>query len=63
MFKTNSRVLAKACKGTCGRSYFDTIVSDCIDLFQLFDDVLVVFTRSNIVAHLLAGPVLQVPRP
>lgn len=30
VFETDSRVLARACQGVNGRSYFDMIVSDCI---------------------------------
>ena len=33
IFETDSQVLARACKGVDGKSFFHTIVRDCIDLF------------------------------
>ena len=39
VFETDSQVLGRACKGINGRSYFATIVRDCIDLFHHFDEV------------------------
>ncbi|XP_074347677.1 uncharacterized protein LOC141686548 [Apium graveolens] len=56
IFEIDSQILAVACKGRCDRSYFDTLVLECITLFQHFDDVLVVFVRrsANLAAHLLA---------
>lgn len=55
VFETDSQVLARACKGTSGRSYFDTIVRDCIELFQYFEEVLVRFSHrsANRAAHAL----------
>lgn len=45
-----------ALTGNRGRSWFDTIVSDYIELLKHFDDVVVVlaYTFANSVAHLLA---------
>lgn len=37
IFETDSQVLAVACKGRCGRSYFDTQMLECIELFKHFD--------------------------
>ncbi|XP_074352002.1 uncharacterized protein LOC141691163 [Apium graveolens] len=39
VFETDSQILARACQGVSDSSYFHTIVRDCIDLFQYFDDV------------------------
>ncbi|KAL8114292.1 hypothetical protein AgCh_021227 [Apium graveolens] len=56
VFETDSQVLARACKGGRGRSLFHTIVKDCVDLFQHFEEVSVCFTHrsANRVAHALA---------
>lgn len=56
IFETDSQVLVRACKGGDGRSFFHTIVRDCIDLFQHFDEVSVCFVSrsANMVAHKLA---------
>ncbi|KAL8093405.1 hypothetical protein AgCh_035325 [Apium graveolens] len=56
VFETDSKLLADACKGEQGRSYFHTIVWDCIQLFKHFDEVLVQFVHrsANAVAHVLA---------
>ncbi|KAL8134494.1 uncharacterized protein LOC141714729 [Apium graveolens] len=56
IFETDSQVLVRACKGVEGRSFFHTIVTDCIDLFQHFEEVSVCFTHrsANGVAHALA---------
>ncbi|XP_074361914.1 uncharacterized protein LOC141702127 [Apium graveolens] len=47
IFETDSQVLAKACNGVTGRSYFATIVRDCMDLFHRNDEVEVCFTRRS----------------
>ncbi|XP_074378458.1 uncharacterized protein LOC141719995 [Apium graveolens] len=56
VFETDAKLLAEACKGTNGRSFFHTIVLDCIEFFKHFDDVLVNFVHrsANGVAHALA---------
>ena len=45
-----------ACRGSKGRSPFHTTVSDCIDLFKHFRNVLVQFVHRSVskVAHVLA---------
>lgn len=52
-------MLALACNGQGGDSYFHTIVFDCVQEFKHFDQVLVqfVFRSANCVAHVLAGAV------
>lgn len=49
-------MLADVCNGGQGRSFFHTIVTDCVDYFKHFDSVLVEFVHSfaNGVSHLLA---------
>ncbi|KAL8125864.1 hypothetical protein AgCh_013243 [Apium graveolens] len=56
VFETDCKSLADACNGGSGRSYFHSIVSDCVELFNHFDDVIVQFVHrsANAVAHLLA---------
>ncbi|XP_074352075.1 uncharacterized protein LOC141691236 [Apium graveolens] len=56
IYETNSKFSVDAIYGTRGKSYFDTIMDDCVELFKHFEQVLVVFVpRSvNIVAHILA---------
>lgn len=56
IFETDSQTLARACKGVGGRSYFDTIVRDCVELFKHFDEMLVCFAHrsANGVTHALA---------
>ncbi|XP_074337198.1 uncharacterized protein LOC141674388 [Apium graveolens] len=56
IFETDSKLLADACKGEQGRSYFHTIVLDCIQFFKHFDEMLVQFVHrsANEVAHTLA---------
>ncbi|XP_074327738.1 uncharacterized protein LOC141665650 [Apium graveolens] len=53
IFETDSQVLAKAYNSVTGRSYFATIVRDCMDLFHHYDEVDVCFTRrsANSAAH------------
>ncbi|XP_074352565.1 uncharacterized protein LOC141691704 [Apium graveolens] len=46
IFETDSQLLARACKGVYGRSYFHSIVSDCVELFKQFSEVLVSFVYS-----------------
>lgn len=41
IFESDSQLLVKAWRGTRGNSYFNTIVLNCIELFQHFDDVLI----------------------
>ena len=55
-FETDSQVLATACYGEDGNSYFHTIVSYCKLELKHFKHVLVkfVFRSANSVAHLLA---------
>lgn len=56
MFETDAKLLADACKGVQGRSFFHKIVLDCIALFKHFYNVLVRFVHrsANGVAHCLA---------
>lgn len=56
IYETDSQILARACQGVSGSSYFHAIVRDCIDLFQHFDDVKVcfVYRSANGAAHPLA---------
>ncbi|KAL8103570.1 hypothetical protein AgCh_027952 [Apium graveolens] len=56
IFETDSKLLVDALNGVRGRTYFDTIVSDCLELVKHFDDVLFAFTyrSANNVAHMLA---------
>lgn len=56
VFETDARLLVDACYGSKGKSYFHIIVSDCIDLFKHFCDVLVQFVNrsANGVDHVLA---------
>lgn len=56
IFETDAKMLADACKGVPGRSFFHTIVLDCVDFFKHFDEVLVEFVHrsANGVAHTLA---------
>ena len=56
VFETDCQVLARACKGVNGKSYFETIVRDCMELFHHFDEVEVCFARrsANGAAHALA---------
>ncbi|XP_074327739.1 uncharacterized protein LOC141665651 [Apium graveolens] len=56
IFETDSQVLAKSCNSVTGRSYFATIVRDCMDLFHHYDEVEVCFTRrsANSAAHALS---------
>lgn len=55
VFKTDCQILARACQRVRGSSYFHTIVKDCIDLFQHFDDVklCIVYRSANSAAHAL----------
>lgn len=45
-----------ALSGKHANSYFDTIVSDCVELIKHFEDVLVIFAyrSANNAAHVLA---------
>lgn len=56
VFETDSKLLADACNGGSGRSYFHDIVRECVDLIKHFENVLVRFTHrsANEVAHTLA---------
>lgn len=56
VFETDAKLLADACRGVQGCSFFHTIVLDCIDEFKHFDDVLLTFVHrfANSVAHTLA---------
>lgn len=55
IFETDSKLLADACNGSVGRSYFHSIVTDCTELLKHFENVLVRFVprSANEVAHLL----------
>lgn len=57
IFESNAKLLVDALNGSRERSYFDTIVTDCIQLFKHFEEVLVVFVHrsANNVANLLAN--------
>lgn len=54
IFEIDSQILIEVCQISRG-IYFDTIIMDCIDLFQHFDDVLVVSIHrsANGTTHLL----------
>lgn len=56
VFETDSKQLADACRNVQGASYFHTIVSDYVDYYKHFENVLVQFVRrsANVVAHKLA---------
>lgn len=56
VFETDAKMLAYACEGVQGRSFFHTIVLDCVEYYKHFDDVLVNFIHrsANGVAHTLA---------
>lgn len=55
IFESDATVLVDACQGDRGRSYFYSIVLDCIELFKHFDDVQIefVYRSANGVAHML----------
>lgn len=63
IFETDSQVLARACKGVNGISFFHTIVRDCIELFKHFHEVLVCFAHrsANVVAHVLVRAAHSLP--
>lgn len=56
IFETDSKLLVDALTGSRGKSFFDTIVNDCVELLKHCTDVLVVFAyrSANSVAHALA---------
>ncbi|XP_074360438.1 uncharacterized protein LOC141700630 [Apium graveolens] len=56
VFETDSKLLAEACNGNPGRSYFHSIIVDCVELFKHFEKVLLCFVPrfANEVAYLLA---------
>lgn len=56
IIETDAKLLAEACNGGKERSYFHTIVMDCIEFFKHFDNVLVEFVHrfAKEVSHLLA---------
>lgn len=56
IFETDAKMLADACRGVSGRLFFHTIVSNCVEFFKHFDEVLVeyVLRSANSVAHTLA---------
>ena len=56
IFETDAKLVVDAMNGARGKSFFDTIVSDCNELVKHFDEVLVCFVHrsTNNVAHLLA---------
>ncbi|KAL8132597.1 hypothetical protein AgCh_008176 [Apium graveolens] len=56
IFETDLKLLADAYKQLNGIAYFHTIVSDCLELFKHFENVLVEFVCrfANEVAHKLA---------
>lgn len=56
IFETDSKLLADACNGDYGKSNFHSIVTDCIESFQYFHNVMVqfVYKSANAVAHMLA---------
>ncbi|XP_074373788.1 uncharacterized protein LOC141714152 [Apium graveolens] len=56
IFQTDSKLLAEACKGIDGASYFHTIALDCVELCEHFNHILVQYVRrsANGVTHLLA---------
>ena len=56
VFETDSYVLADACNGSPGRSLFDIIVRDCVELSKHISQVLFSFAyrSANNVAHVLA---------
>ncbi|XP_074378397.1 uncharacterized protein LOC141719935 [Apium graveolens] len=56
IFESDSKQLVDALNGSQANSYFNTVVSDCIELIKHFDEVLVIFTyrSANNVAHVLS---------
>ncbi|XP_074333967.1 uncharacterized protein LOC141671586 [Apium graveolens] len=56
VFETDSKLLADACNGNSGRSYFHIIVRECLELIKHFENMLVQFVHryANEVAHMLA---------
>lgn len=56
IFETDSKLLADACQNGSGRSYFHSIVDDCVAGLKHFDSMLVQFVHrsANGVAHALA---------
>lgn len=56
IIETDAKMLVDACKGSTGSTYFHAIVSDCLELFKHFIDMLVQFVQrsANGVAHTLA---------
>ncbi|XP_074374530.1 uncharacterized protein LOC141714933 [Apium graveolens] len=65
IFESDSKLPVDALTGNRGKSYFDTIVNDCVDLLKHFNDVLVVFTyrSANSVAHTLAKAAHSISGP
>lgn len=56
VFETDAKKLADACNGKGGRSFFHTIVEDCVEICKHYDNVLVRFIHrsANEVAHMLS---------
>ncbi|KAL8089646.1 hypothetical protein AgCh_039217 [Apium graveolens] len=54
--KTDSKLLVDAYSGTTPRSYFHSIVNDCVELVKHFENVIVPFVPRSVnkVVHLLA---------
>ncbi|XP_074352387.1 uncharacterized protein LOC141691556 [Apium graveolens] len=55
IFETDAKLLADACKGAKGMSYFHTIVENCVEYCKYFDNVLVKYVSrsANEVTHML----------
>lgn len=59
IFESDAKLLVDALSGCRGRSYFDIIILDCLNLFKHFEEVLDVFVYrfANNVAHKLGRAV------
>lgn len=45
--ETDANILADECHGAYGRSYFHTIVTNCVEYFKRVDNVLVEFVHRS----------------
>lgn len=56
IFESGAKLLVDAVNGKLGKTYFDTIAADCIELMKHFEEVLVIFVHrsANMIAHMLA---------
>ncbi|XP_074352699.1 uncharacterized protein LOC141691846 [Apium graveolens] len=60
IFETDSKLLVDACEGVQGRSFFHTIVLNCVQLFKHFEEVPVqfVYEYADVAAHTLVRATL-----